>query len=583
MPESRPTGEVYCPGGNSRLLIACPGTSGMKKKTSNLTSAPDPFSHAEGTGPIRQSRPVYQDFLPPCNHACPAGENIQAWLALAQAGQFEQAWQKLIEENPMPAIHGRVCYHPCEDGCNRSFVDHAVSIHAVERFLGDKAIEENWEIRFTAPSTGKRILIIGAGPSGLSAAYHLQRLGHQVEIYEAGPLPGGMMHFGIPAYRLPRHILMAEIHRIEKAGVVIHLNRKVEDVIREKKEGSFDAVFIAVGAHIGKKADIPARDAGQILDAVTFIREAELGNAPKLGRRVAVYGGGNTAMDAARMAKRLGASEALIIYRRDREHMPAHEFEADEAMGEGVKIHWLRTIKSIDQNEMTIEVMDIVDGKPVPTGKYETLEADSLILALGQDTDTGFLRNVPGITFKADGTVVVSLDMMTGAEGVFAGGDMVPGERSVTIAVGHGKKAAKNIDAYLSHKPFTRDQKHPIIGFEKLNVWFRTDAPKKEQPHLPLEEAARDFSEIVSGLTTSEAQYEAARCYSCGNCFECDGCYGACPEDAIIKLGPGKRYHFNYSLCTGCAVCYEQCPCHAIEMEKEIPSAFDVIAQMHEM
>jgi len=538
---------------------------------SNLTSAPDLSSHAEGTGSDRKSRPLYIDYLPPCNHACPAGENIQAWLDLVQAGNYYRAWQKLIEENPMPAIHGRVCYHPCEDSCNRSFVDHPVSIHAVERFLGDKALEENWEIESVEPSTGKRVMIVGAGPSGLSAAYHLKRKGHHVEIFEAGPLAGGMMHFGIPAYRLPRNILLAEIHRIEKLGIQIHLNHKVEDVAREKEEGKFDAVFIAVGAHIGKKAEIPARDAGQILDAVSFIRDVELGNAPKLGKRVAVYGGGNTAMDAARMAKRLGATETLIIYRRDREHMAAHDFEADQAIGEGVKIHWLRTIKSIDQNAFTVEVMKLVEGKPVPTGEYETLEADSLLLALGQDTDTTFLKKVNGISFKEDGTVIVGVDMMTGAPGIFAGGDMVPGERSVTIAVGHGKKAARYIDGYLRAQPYSPAVKHPVIGFEKLHTWYRTDAPRREQPQLSLTEASKDFSEIFSGLQYDEAKYEASRCYSCGNCFECDGCFGACPEDAILKLGKGKRYHFNYSLCTGCAVCFEQCPCHAIDMVSEIP------------
>jgi len=538
---------------------------------SNLTSAPDLSSHAEGTGSDRKSRPLYIDYLPPCNHACPAGENIQAWLDLVQAGNYYRAWQKLIEENPMPAIHGRVCYHPCEDSCNRSFVDHPVSIHAVERFLGDKALEENWEIESVEPSTGKRVMIVGAGPSGLSAAYHLKRKGHHVEIFEAGPLAGGMMHFGIPAYRLPRNILLAEIHRIEKLGIQIHLNHKVEDVAREKEEGKFDAVFIAVGAHIGKKAEIPARDAGQILDAVSFIRDVELGNAPKLGKRVAVYGGGNTAMDAARMAKRLGATETLIIYRRDREHMAAHDFEADQAIGEGVKIHWLRTIKSIDQNAFTVEVMKLVEGKPVPTGEYETLEADSLLLALGQDTDTTFLKKVNGISFKEDGTVIVGVDMMTGAPGIFAGGDMVPGERSVTIAVGHGKKAARYIDGYLRAQPYSPAVKHPVIGFEKLHTWYRTDAPRREQPQLSLTEASKDFSEIFSGLQYDEAKYEASRCYSCGNCFECDGCFGACPEGAILKLGQGKLYHFNYSLSTGCAVCFEQCPCHAIDMVSEIP------------
>ena len=541
----------------------------MNSSSADLTKPVDLGSHDRGTGPVRTQRPEYIDFLPPCNHACPAGENIQEWLALAQAGKHHEAWQALIANNPMPAIHGRVCYHPCEDSCNRNFLDTTVSIHAIERFLGDTAIEQGWKPEFQKPAGGKSVLVVGAGPSGLSAAYHLTRLGHRVEIYEAGPLPGGMMHFGIPAYRLPRHILMAEIRRIEDMGVKIQLNRKVEDILAEKERGRFDAVFIAVGAHIGKKTGIPARDAGQILDAVSFLREVELGAAPRLGRRVAIYGGGNTAMDAARTAKRLGADEALIIYRRDREHMPAHDFEADEALQEGVKIHWLRTIKGIEQTTFTVEVMRVENGKPVPTGELETIEADSLILALGQDTDTGFLRHIPGITFKDDGTVIVGTDMMTGSEGIFAGGDMVPSDRTVTVAVGHGKKAARYIDAFLRKKPYVPIPKHPLVGFERLHIWYKTHAPKSEQVHLSEEEATRSFDEIVAGLSEAEARYEAQRCLSCGNCFECDGCFGACPEDAIIKLGSGKRYRFDYDLCTGCAVCYEQCPCHAIEMSQE--------------
>lgn len=541
----------------------------MSQHFNDLTSTPDLRSHADGTGPLRKQKPVYTDLLPPCNNACPAGENIQAWLALVVAGKNRKAWQKLVEENPMPAIHGRVCYHPCESNCNRTQVDSPVSIHAVERFLGDLAIEKDWQFEPVIATTGKRVLVVGAGPSGLSAAYHLRRLGHEVEIFEAGPLPGGMMHFGIPAYRLPRNILMAEILRIENMGVKIRLNYKVEDILREKETGNFDAVFVAIGAHIGKKTDIPARDAGQIFDAVSFIRDVELGLAPKIGRRVAVYGGGNTAMDAARIAKRLGAEEALIIYRRDREHMPAHDFEADEALSEGVKIHWLRTIKSIDQQSFTVEVMRIENGKPVPTGEVETLEADSLILALGQDTDTNFLKKAPGMAIKEDGTVVVGPDMMTSCAGVFAGGDVVPGERSVTIAVGHGKKAARFIHSFLEEAPYVSPKKKPVAGFEKLHVWYRTEAPVQAQPHLDLETATKDFSEIVGGLSEKAARNEAARCFSCGNCFECDGCFGACPEDAVIKLGPGQRYLFNYDLCTGCAVCFEQCPCHAIEMTPE--------------
>ena len=477
----------------------------MPTLISDLTFRPDLNDHSEGTGSIRKSKPVYVDFLPPCNQGCPAGENIQAWLALMQGGEFHKAWQKLTEENPMASVHGRVCYHPCESACNRDALDTSVSIHSLERYLGDLALENQW--KFTPPKSksGKRILIIGAGPSGISAAYHLTKLGHDVSIFEAGPIPGGMMNFGIPAYRLPRNILQAEIQRILDLGIELRLNYKVTNILQEKTEGNFDAVFIAIGAHISKKTDIPARDAGKVLDAVSFLREVELGNSPKIGRRVAIYGGGNTAMDAARTAKRLGAEEALIIYRRDRDHMPAHEFEADEAISEGIKIHWLRTIKNIDESALTIEVMDIVDGKPIPTGKFETLEADAVILALGQETETDFMKAIPGIEFKHDGTVIVGKNMMTGHEGIFAGGDMVPGERTVTIATGHGKKAAKNIDAWLRNTEFNKPASNPVIKADKLHVWYKTFADTKLQEHLSPEQATLSFDEIVGGYSHDEA------------------------------------------------------------------------------
>ena len=542
----------------------------MPMPYADKTLPPD-LTRSWGTGPSRQRRPVYVDLLPPCNDACPAGENIQAWLALAQEGKFHEAWQMLIRDNPMPAVHGRVCYHPCETACNRAFVDSAVSIHAVERFLGDLANKNGWRPEVEAAPSGKRVLIIGAGPSGLSAAYHLTRFGHQVEIHEAGPLAGGMLHFGIPAYRLPRSELDQDIQRILDMGVKVTTHHKVDDVLAEMREGNFDAVFIAIGAHISKRVNIPAREAGKILDAVSYLREVEMGDAPKLGRRVAIYGGGNTAMDAARTAKRLGAEEAVIIYRRDREHMPAHEFEADEALAEGVKINWLRTIHNIDETTFKVEVMELDEhGQPQPTGRYETLQADALILALGQNVDSALLQNVPGIEFRKDGTVIVNDQMMTGHPGIFAGGDMVPSERTVTIATGHGKHAARNIDAWLRGTEYTHPTRHPIVGYERLHVWYLTEADRRHQRQLDAQIRAQGFSEVVTGLTESEVVFEAKRCFSCGNCFECDGCYGACPENAIIKLGPGKRYRYDYELCTGCAVCYEQCPCHAIEMMPEM-------------
>jgi len=541
----------------------------------DMTAVPDLMESNKGTGAVRTRRPVYQDFLPPCNNACPAGENIQKWLDLAQAGHYEDAWHALIEDNPMPAIHGRVCYHPCETACNRTETDEAINIHAIERFLGDMAIEKDWKPKIIAESSGKKVLIVGAGPSGLSAAYHLARLGHQVEIREASHIAGGMVRFGIPSYRMPPKELDAEIKRIEDMGVTITLNTAVDNILKDKIEGGFDAVFIAVGAQLGRKIHIPGAHADKVLDAVNFLHAVKSGNPPKLGKRVAVYGGGNTAMDAARTALRLGAEKVSVIYRRDRDSMPALDFEVKEAMEEGVEFHFLHTIKEIDRTTLIIEVMELDDtGYPQSTGKTVTLDSDNLILAVGQVADTDFLKYVPDIEFKSDGTVIVGPDMMTGQKGIFAGGDMVPTNRSVTIAVGHGKKAARFINGYLTGVPYVPAPKHPIVTHEKLHLWFQTDAPQREQEHLPPEKRSSSFEEILQGLTEQEVHFEARRCLSCGNCFECDGCYAACPEGAVIKLGKGKRYRYDYDLCTGCAVCYEQCPCHAIEMVPE-PHAED--------
>jgi NADPH-dependent glutamate synthase beta subunit-like oxidoreductase len=536
----------------------------------DVTPLADLLHGRERAGPVRQRRPVYLDMLPPCNAGCPAGENIQAWLAHAEAGRHEQAWRQLVIDNPMAAIHGRVCYHPCETACNRAQLDSAVSVHAVERFLGDLAAERGW--RFTRPPerTGRRVLVIGAGPSGLSAAYHLARLGHEVEVRDAGERPGGMMRYGIPAYRLPRDVLDAELDRIADLGVAFSCGHRVGDLAAERADGGFDAVFVAVGAHLSKRVDIPAKDAGRILDALSFLRSVAEGEQPVIGRRVAVYGGGNTAMDAARVARRLGADDATIVYRRTRAQMPAHEQEAQDAEREGVRINWLRTITAFAGPELTVETMELDEnGFPRPTGRFETLTADTVILALGQDTDTAFLRELPGAEFDQDGTVRVSSSMMTGCPGVFAGGDMVPAERTVTVGVGHGKKAARHIDAWLRGGTGPAQAKHPLAEFGLLNLWYFGDAAQRRQPEAEPEQSVTGFTEVVGGLTETEAVYEAGRCLSCGNCCECDGCLGACPEDAVIKLGEGHRYRFDYDRCTGCGTCFEQCPVHAIEMVEE--------------
>jgi 2-oxoacid:acceptor oxidoreductase delta subunit (pyruvate/2-ketoisovalerate family) len=527
-------------------------------------------SLANKTGAWRSNRPLYVDRLPPCNHACPAGENIQGWLYHAESGDYETAWRALTEDNPLPAVMGRVCYHPCEDSCNRGKVDETVGINSVERFLGDEALKRGWRFAPPKAESGKRVLIIGAGPSGLSAAYHLRRLGHHIKIVEAGPFAGGMMRFGIPKYRLPRDVLDAEVQRILELGVELELNCKVSNILETMKAGRFDAAFLAVGAHIAKRAYIPAGEAAHMLDAVSVLRGMEGEEKPMLGRRVVVYGGGNTALDVARTAKRLGATEAIIVYRRTREKMPAHDFEVEEALQEGVLIKWLSTIKNMaDEGTLTVEKMALdAKGFPQPTGEFETLEADSLVLALGQDVDLSLLDGVPGLAIK-NGTVQVAPNMMTGCAGIFAGGDMVPSERTVTVAIGHGKKAARHIDAWLSGKVHAPAPKHELATFDALNPWYYSDAPKTVRPTLDLARRTSTFDEVVIGLDETNALFEARRCLSCGNCFECDNCYGVCPDNAVIKLGPGKRFEFNYDYCKGCGMCASECPCGAIEMVPE--------------
>ena len=526
-------------------------------------------SLANHTGSWRTERPVYLDRLPPCNHQCPAGENIQGWLFHAESGDYEQAWRVLVEDNPFPAVMGRVCYHTCEAACNRAKLDAPVGINSVEHFLGDQAIAQGWTFAPVKAATGKKVLIVGAGPSGLAAAYHLARMGHQVSVHEAGPLPGGMMRFGIPQYRLPRHVLDAEVQRIKDLGVQIHYNTKVENVLDAKTQGGFDAVFLAVGAHIAKRAFIPAGDSARMLDAVSVLRSMEGEDKPMLGRRVVVYGGGNTAIDMARTAKRLGATESIIVYRRNREKMPAHDFEVEEALQEGVMIKWLSTIKQAGESSIMVEKMALDEkGFPQPTGEFETLEADSVVLALGQDVDLSLIEHVPGMSVE-DGVVKVDAQMMTGHKGIFAGGDMVPAERNVTVAIGHGKKAARNIDAWLRGDAYVPEPKHELAGFDKLNTWYYSDAPKTMRPMLDIIRRQSTFDEVQGSLDESNALFEARRCLSCGNCFECDNCYGVCPDNAVIKHGPGKGFDFNYDYCKGCGICVAECPSGAIKMVPE--------------
>jgi 2-oxoacid:acceptor oxidoreductase delta subunit (pyruvate/2-ketoisovalerate family) len=378
-----------------------------------------------------------------------------------------------------------------------------------------------------------------------------------------------MMRYGIPQYRLPRDVLDAELERLFALGIAFEPETKVRRASAPLEDERFDAVFLAIGANVGRRATIPAGDAARVLDAVSVLRSMEGQSRPLLGRRVAVYGGGNTAMDVARTAKRLGAEEAIVVYRRTRDRMPAHDFEVEEAQEEGVLMKWLSTVRRADSGTLVIERMELDEtGFPQPTGEIEELEADSLVLALGQETDLSLVEDVPDIEI-ADGVVQVGPNMMTGYSGIFAGGDMVPAERTVTVAIGHGKKAARNIDAWLRGQEFQSPAKHGVATFDRLNPWYYADAPRSLQPKLDLARRSSTFDEVVGGLDDSTALFEARRCLSCGNCFSCDNCYGVCPDNAVIKLGPEKQYEIDLDFCKGCGLCAAECPCGAIEMVTE--------------
>jgi 2-oxoacid:acceptor oxidoreductase delta subunit (pyruvate/2-ketoisovalerate family) len=540
----------------------------MTGKPFAITLNPD-SSRANHTGSWRTERPVYLDRRPPCSQACPAGEQVQTWLYQAEGGSYLQAWQEIVAVNPFPAVMGRVCYHPCETSCNRAQLDEAVGINSVERFLGDEALRQGWQLPAPGADTGRRVLVVGAGPAGLSAAYQLRLQGHAVRVVDRAAQAGGMMRYGIPAFRLPRDVLDAELGRLLELGIELRLGETVTDLAGLLDQEDFDAAFVAVGAQLSHRAYIPAGQSARVLDALSLLAAVSAGERPELGRQVIVYGGGNTAMDVARTARRLGAEEALVVYRRTKDRMPAEPVEVEQALGEGVRVRWLSTIAEVQDGRLTVERMEIgPDGVPRSTGELAELPGDCVVLALGQDVDHRLVDGLSGVDF-ADGRLQVDATLMTGQPGVFAGGDLIGRVGSVTSAIGQGRQAARSIAAWLEQRPPAVEPVAEPASFDLLNPWYYSDAPKSIQPVLAAARRTADFSEVVGGLDASTALYEARRCMSCGNCFGCDNCYGMCPDNAIHKVAEGHGYAIDYDYCKGCGICASECPCGAIAMQPE--------------
>jgi len=556
-------------------------------------------------GSWKERRPRYKRGLSPCLPHCPVGNDVEGFVSLLRDGDEEGAARLLAAETPFAAVCGRVCYHPCEVACNRVQHDDAVGIRAIERYLGDGPFfnaPSLWSL--AKPSSGRQVAVVGSGPGGLACAWGLALLGHQVQVFERAAEPGGLLSRGIPSYRLPKEILQKEIRRIEDLDIRISCRIEVGAIEElDTLLGRYDALFVAAGAVRSRALGLGEAEVGGCYSAIDFLAMIAVGRPPDVGRDCVVVGGGNSAVDAARSARRLGASVTLL-YRRSRAEMPAHASEIDDALAEGVELRELAM-----PHELIIEGGRLTGVKclatrlgeadqsgrrapvPIPDSDF-TVPASTVINALGEQVDRGELTRDDDFQ-----RALAALDPWgaSAIPGLFAGGDFAGTERTVAHAIGGGKRAAMAIDRFLSGQGSDPLERYRVGGgpaslaaylgkgpsevtvegiqtvqYEDLNPAYLPRAERKELSHHLDASPDGGFGEVEHGLSGEQARQEAARCFSCGRCTRCGLCQIFCPEGAVIRqdAGSGELAIFD-SHCKGCGICVEECPRCAIELESK--------------
>ncbi len=545
-------------------------------------------SHSAGGSSVETSplRPEQIPKTPPCSEGCPNGTNIREFLTtiswaddngVPHSEAFEKAWNILTEKNPFPSTCGRVCPHPCESNCNRTYKDGAVGINNLERFVGDFALQNNFQFKkLSEEKYAEKIAVIGAGPAGLSCAYQLTRNGYNVTVYEAFSKAGGMLRYGIPDYRLPQAVLDQEIKRIEDLGVEIKCNTVIgKDISYEDLQNNYDAIFVGIGAHKGKLLGIPDEDANNVFTGTEFLNKMNCGETIDVGNNVLVVGGGDTAIDAARVSRRLGA-DVTIVYRRTRNEMPAIEEEIVGAEEEGVKLEFLAAPVQFEKEgnritKMKCQKMEL--GEPDDSGRrrpvpipdnYFMLDATTVIAAISQEPEFNGLDNL----HEGKDWIKVNEKGETKIPNTFAGGDAIE-LGLVTIAIFNGRKAAEAIQNRFRKIEPKAEVKPPAVTHDKIILNYYESKLRNEPFKLSPNERLSDMNlEITSTLTDEQVLEEAKRCMSCGSCFDCGSCWSYCQDQAIVKpVVKHQTYKFKLDFCNGCKKCAENCPCGYIEMK----------------